>query len=211
MGGTTSALRRTCDRSRIAHAGRSAGLRPVLSGGQLSQQAIAQRVPAYAARLLAPREGVRYLTRRRWVGLDFLGVMAAVVLALVVYSVLVEPGFIRLLALPALPFLGSFAAALTLSPVILVTDLRVVFARRFSEPVSLGLERLRTIRLEQKSLGRLLGYGKLLLLIEPPPGLDEGVFSQITLTNLPDAASLGSAISAAAGALGIEVAMEESQ
>ncbi len=171
---------------------------------------MAQRIPAYAARLLAPREGVRYLTRRRWVGLDFLGVMAAVVLGLVVYSVLVEPGFIRLLAIPVLPFLGSFAAALTLSPVILVTDLRVVFARRFSEPVSLGLERLRTIRVQHNALGRLLGYGKLLLLVKVPQDLGEGSFSQIMLTNLPDAASLGSAISVAAGALGTEVAMQES-
>ncbi len=177
----------------------------------MSKQEMGPRVPAHATRLLAPRERVRYLTRRRWVGLDFLGVMAAIVLGLVVYSILVEPGFIRLLALPALPFLGTFAARLTLSPVILVTERRVLLAQRFSEPVSLDLEQLRAIRVQQNAVGRLFGYGKLFLLVQPSPSLGEGVFSQIALTNLPDAVSLGSAITAATTALGIEGAMEESQ
>ena len=167
----------------------------------MSEREMAQGVPAYAARLLAPREGVRYLTQPHWVSLDLLVVMAAVVLALVGYSVVVEPGFIRLLSLPAIPLLGSFAAALTFSPVILVTDRRVVSARRFCEPLSLGLERLEAIRVQQTPLGRLLGYGKLLLVVQPPQDLGAGVFVRFTLTNLPDAASLGSAISAAAGAL----------
>ena len=167
----------------------------------MSEHEMAQKVPAYAARLLAPREEVRYLSRPRWVSLDLFLVMAAVVLGLVGYSVVVEPGFIRLLTLPVLPCLGSAAAALTFSPVILVTDRRVVSARRFREPLSLGLERLEAIRVQQTPLGRLLGYGKLLLVAQPPRDLGKGIFVRFTLTNLPDAAALGSAISAAAGAL----------
>lgn len=167
-----------------------------------------QEVPAHAARLLAPREGVRYLTRLRLMSLDVLVVMAAVVLGLVVFSVVVERGFIRLLSLPAIPLLGGYAARLTFSPVILVTDRRVVFARRFCQPLSLGLERLKAIRVQQNRLGRLLGYGKLLLLFRPPRDLGEGVFIRFTLKKLPDAASLGSAISTAVGVLGIDVAQD---
>ena len=48
--------------------------------------------------------------------------------------------------------LGSLAAALTFSPVILVTDRRVVSARRFCEPLSLDLERLEAIRVQQTPL-----------------------------------------------------------
>jgi hypothetical protein len=135
--------------------------------------------------------------------------MSAVVIGLVVFSIIVEPGFIRLLSLPALPLLGGFAASLMHSPVIFVTDCRIVFARRFLKPLSLGLERLEAIRIQQNRLGRLLGYGELLLLFQPPQGLGEGVFHQITLSKLPDTASLGSAISAAAGALRNDVAVEE--
>ncbi len=175
----------------------------------MSEREMARGVPAYAARLLAPQEGVRHLTRPRWVALDMLVVMAAIVLALVIYSLVVEPGFIRLVILPVLPFLGTFAAAVTYSPVILVTDRRIVSARRFSEPLSLGLERLVAIRVQQNLLEGVLGYGKLLLLLRPLRDLGDGVFVRIMLTRLPDAASLGSAISAAAGALGIDVAMEE--
>jgi hypothetical protein len=136
-------------------------------------------------------------------------VMSAVVLGLVVFSIIVEPGFIRLLSLPAIPLLGGVAASRLHSPVIFVTDRRIVSARRFFKPLSLGLERLKAIRVQQNRLGRLLGYGELLLLFHPPQDLGEGVFLRFTLSKLPDAASLGSAISAAAGALGNDAAVEE--
>ena len=55
--------------------------------------------------------------------------------------------------------------------------------------------------MQQTPLGRLLGYGELLLVAQPPRDLGKGIFVRFTLTNLPDAAALGSAISAAAGAL----------
>ena len=173
------------------------------------EQEIGKELPAYAARMLAPCEGVRYLTRPRLLSLGMFVVMSAVVLALVVYSIVVEPGFIRLLSLPAIPLLGGVAASLMHSPVIFVTDRRIVFARRFLKPLSLGLERLEAIRVQQNRLGRLLGYGELLLLSQPLQDLGEGVFHQITLSKLPDAASLGSAISAAAGALRNDAAVEE--
>jgi hypothetical protein len=169
---------------------------------------MARGVPAHAARLLAPEEGVRYVTRPRLMSLDVLLVMTAVVLGLVLFSMLVEPGFIRLLSLPAFPLLGGFAGRLTLSPVIFVTDRRLVFARRFCKPLSLDLERLKAIRVQQKPLGRLLRYGNLVLLFQPLQDLGEGVFIRFKLEKLPDAVSLGSAISAAAGALGIDVAQE---
>ena len=135
----------------------------------MSEQEMAKEMQAYAARLLAPREGVRYLTRPRFLSLGMLVVMAAVVLGLVVFSIVVEPGFIQLLNLPAIPLLGGLIASLTHSPVIFVTDRRIVFARRFLKPLSLDLKRLSAIRVQQNSLERLLGYGELLLLFHPPP------------------------------------------
>jgi hypothetical protein len=140
--------------------------------------------------------------------MGMLVVMAAVVLGLVVFSLIVEPGFIRLLSLPAIPLLGGLVASLTHSPVIFVTDRRIVLARRFLKPLSLDLERLEAIRVQQNLLGRLLGYGELLLLFHPHQDLGEGVFLKFTLSKLPDAASLGLAISAAAGALKNDVVVE---
>ena len=176
-------------------------------GKHLSAKATAQRVPAYVTRLLAPGEGVRHLTRPSWVALDLLVLMLPVALGLVVYSALLEPGFIRLLALPALPLLGSMAAAFSRAPLIVVTDRRFMFARRFRALRYLSLEWLEAIRVHQHWGGRLLGYGELLLSIRRPPGMAEpGVFG-IRLGNLPDAAALGSAISAAAAALHLDVPM----
>lgn len=157
-------------------------------------------MPAYAARLLEPHEGVRYLTRPCLLSMGMLVVMTVVVLGLVIFSIIVEPGFIRLLSLPAFPLLGGFIAFLVHSPVIFVTDSRIVFARRFMKPLSLGLERLEGIQVRQNSLGRLLGYGELILLFQPSQDLGKGVFLQFALSRLPDAASLDSEISAAANA-----------
>jgi hypothetical protein len=136
--------------------------------------------------------------------------MAAVVLGLVVFSAVIEdPGFLRLLSIPALPVLGGIAGYFLHSPVILVTDRRVVFARRFRKPLSLDLEKLEKMRVQQTPLGRLLGYGTLHLLFPHPRDHGEGVFLNYSLEKLPDAASLASAISVAARALRIDAAMEE--
>jgi hypothetical protein len=168
----------------------------------LSEQEIAQKVPAYAAPLLTPCEGVRYLTRPRLLPLYVLVLMAAVVLGVVVFSAVIEdPGFMRLLIIPSIPLLGGFAGYLIHSPVILVTDRRIISARRFFKPLSLDLEKLEALRVQQNPLGRLLGYGTLVLLFHPPRDLGEGVFLRFELKKLPDAASLGSGILAAAGAL----------
>lgn len=175
----------------------------------MSEQEKAQEVPAYAARLLTPRERVRYLTRPRLLPLYMLVFMAVVAPALVVFSVVVEPGFIRLLSIPAIPLLGGFAGYLLHSPMILVTDRRVLFASRFRKPLLLDLEKLEAMRVKQNPLERLLGYGALHLLVHSSEDLGEGVFLQFKLEKLPDAASLGSAISAGAGALRIDGAKEE--
>jgi hypothetical protein len=176
----------------------------------LSEQEMAQKVPAYAARLLAPGEGVRYLTRPRLLPLYMLVFMAVVVLALVAFSVMIEdPGFLRLLSIPALPVLGGIAGYFLHSPVILVTDHRVVSARRFLKPLSLDLEKLDKMRVQLTPLGRMLGYGTLHMLFPHPRDHREGVFLNYALEKLPDAASLASAISVATRTLRIDEAMEE--
>lgn len=168
----------------------------------MSEQEIAHKVPAYATRLLTPREGLRYLTRPRLLPLYMLVFVLAVVLGVVVFSAVVEdPGFTRLLIIPTIPVLDGFAGYLLHTPVILVTDHRIISARRFFKPLSLDLERLEALRVQKNPIERLLGYGTLVLLFHPPRDLGEGVFLRFELKKLPDAASLGSAISAAVGAL----------
>ena len=176
----------------------------------MSSQYVAQKMPAYAVRLLAPGEGVRYLTRPRLLPLYMIVFMVAVVLTMVAFSVMIEdPGFLRLLSIPALPVLGAIAGHCLLSPVMLVTDRRVVSAQRFLKPLSLDLERLVKIQAQQTPLGRFLGYGALHLLFPHPRDHGEGVFLSYSLEKLSDATSLASAISTAARALRIDAAMEE--
>ena len=175
----------------------------------MSEQEITQKMPAHAARLLTPREGIRYLTRPRLLPLYMLVFMAAVVLGVILFSAVIEdPGFMRLLSIPAIPVLEGFAGYLLHSPVILVTDRRVVSASRFRKPLFLDLEKLEAMQVKQNPLGRLLGYGTLVLLSHPPRDLGEGVFLRFVLKKLPDASSLGSAILAAADAIRIDGAKE---
>lgn len=175
---------------------------PWLSGGHLSEQETAQKLPAHAARLLAPGEGVRYLTRPRLLPLRMLVFMAAVVLGVVTFSAVIEdPGFMRLLSIPAIPALGGFAGYLIGSPVVFVTDRRVLSARRFLKPLSLDLGNLHALDVRQNPLEHLLGYGTLVLLLRPARDLGEGAFLRYELKNLPDAAALRSVILAAAGVL----------
>jgi hypothetical protein len=168
----------------------------------LSEQEIARKVPAHAARLLTLREEVRYLTKPRLLPLYMLAFIVAVALGIVGFSVVIkDPGFMRLLSIPALPVLGGVAGYLLHFPVILVTNSRVISAGRFFKPQSLDLEKLEALRIKQNPLGRLIGYGTLVLLVHPPQDLGEGVFLRFELKNVPDAPSLSSAILAAAGAL----------
>lgn len=159
-------------------------------------------MPAHAGRLLATGEGVCYLTRPRLLPLHMLVFMAAVVLGVVVFSVVIEDlGFMRLLSIPAFPLLGFIAGNFLLSPVIFVTDHRIVSARRFLKPLSLDLEKLEKMRVQQTSMERLIGYGTLHLLFPHSRDRSEGVCLYFSLGKLPDAASLAEAVSAAASAL----------
>lgn len=158
---------------------------------------MAGRLPAHAARLLEPGERVRYLTRPRTVRLGLLLVLGGVVLALAVFSAIVEPGFFRLAILPSLPFVGAYAGRLLHAPAILVTDRRILFARRWMPALSIGLAAVRGLRLRQSRTERLFGYGTLDVLAQPPMDRGEGVFLAYALTPLPDAAGLASAIAAA--------------
>jgi hypothetical protein len=176
----------------------------------LFEKGIAQKIPAYAAQLLAPDERVSYLTRPRLLPLYMFLFMVTVLLAMVAFSVLIDDlGFLRLLSIPALPVLGGMAGYFLHSPVILVTDHRVVSARRCYKPVSLGLEDLEKMQVQQTPLERLLGYGTLHLLFPHPQYHAEGVFLSYPLEKLPDATSLASAISIAVRARKNGATMEE--
>jgi type II secretory pathway component PulM len=54
-------------------------------------------MPAYATRLLVPHESISYVTRPRAVSLGMLLALGAILLALAVFSAIVDPGSIRLL------------------------------------------------------------------------------------------------------------------
>jgi hypothetical protein len=160
-----------------------------------------KRLPSHAAKLLTPNEEVHYLTRPRWVSLQILLVFGSIVLVLAICSVLLEdPGFFRLASLPGFPLMGSYAAHLTLSPVVFVTDHRIISARRWNQPLSIDFEKLRKIRIQQSRLQRLLGFGEMSLLIDPIQNPRPGVFVQFTLSRLPDAIALETAIATFAGA-----------
>ncbi|RLJ65173.1 PH domain-containing protein [Sulfurisoma sediminicola] len=163
----------------------------------MSAQAMARKVPAHAARLLAPGESVRHLVRPRAVPLRMLLTLGTIFVALAAFSAVVEPGFIRLGVLPALPLVGGYAAHMVHSPAILVTDRRIVSAARWQRPLSVDLERLAAFKVQQGALERRLGYGTVFLLVQPPEDLGEGVFLSFELARIPDAESLGTAVSAA--------------
>ncbi|MBL8488391.1 MAG: PH domain-containing protein [Rhodocyclaceae bacterium] len=153
-----------------------------------------RELPAHAARLLAPGEGVRHVTRPRAVRLGLLLFLGGIVLALAVFSAIVEPGFIRLAVLPALPLVGAHAGRMLHSPAIFVTDRRLVFARRWMPALVVGMADVKGLRVRQSALERLLGYGTLDVLVQPPEDRGEGVFLSYALTPLPDAAALASVL-----------------
>ena len=153
-----------------------------------------KKMPVYALELLMPRESVYYCTRPRPLSPGMHVFFVLVAIALGVFSAIVEPGFIRLLALPAFPLVGMFAAAIVYSPVIFVTDRRIVYARRYLKPLSFELDTLIATRVKQTRLERLLGYGELLLLYPHPEDTREGVFLSYTLSKLRDPYSLNTKI-----------------
>lgn len=181
----------------------------IRSEAYLPSQNTTRLLPAYAATLLAADEIVCYRTRPRAMRLDMLLVLGAIVAALAIFSAAVEPGFIRLAILPALPLAGAHCGYLLHSPVIFVTDRRVVSAGRFLQPLSIDLARLKAARVQQSGFERRLGYGSLFLLVQPLQDLGEGVFVRYALPRLPDASALGSAIVTAAAERGIEIIVED--
>lgn len=160
-----------------------------------------KKIPGHAVKLLLPHESVCYVTRPRWVSFDMYVFNVSIALALVVFSAIVEPGFIRMLALPAFPLLGMMSAGFVHAPVIFVTDRRIVYARRFEEPEAFELDKLRATRVKQKRLERLLSYGELHLLFQPPEDKGEGVFLSYTFSRLPDPSALHNAVVSAAANL----------
>lgn len=156
-------------------------------------------MPRYATRLLFPHESIGYVTRPRAISLGMLLALGTILLALAVFSAIVDPGFIRLASLPAFPLLGATLGSLIHRPVIFVTDRRVVSASRGQKPLSIDLDRLKAMGLQQRALERLLGYGSVQLLVQPPEPLGEGVFLRYKLSRIPDARALAAAISTAAG------------
>jgi hypothetical protein len=160
-----------------------------------------KKIPGYAVKSMLPHESIFYVTRPRLVSLGMYVSNVSIVLALVVFSAIVEPGFIRLLALPALPLLGMIAGALIHSPVIFVTDRRIVYARRFAEPLAFELAKLKATRVKQTRLERLLSFGELHLLFDPPEDKGEGVFLSYTLSRLPDPCALNIKVESAAANL----------
>lgn len=110
------------------------------------------------------------------------------------FSIIVEPGFFRLAVLPGLPVAGALAARLLHAPVILVTDRRLVFARRGTAALVIDLAGLRGFRIRESALERALGFGALELLVQPAHDLGEGVFLSYVLAPLPDARGLASAL-----------------
>jgi hypothetical protein len=83
--------------------------------------------------------------------------VAAVVVAVAACSAAIkDPGFMRLLSIPALPVLGGVLGHVMTSPVILVTNRRIMSAGRMSEPLLLDLERLKA--LPDRALALVLSF-----------------------------------------------------
>ena len=110
------------------------------------------------------------------------------------FSVIVEPGFFRLAVLPGLPVAGALAGRLLHSPVILVTDRRLVFARRRMPALVIDLPSLKDLRVRESALERALGFGAVDLLVQPAEDLGEGIYLSYVLAPLPDAQGLAAAL-----------------
>lgn len=159
-------------------------------------------MPRHAVRLLAVGERLLYVTRPLVARPSLLAALGAIVLALGVFSMIVDPGFFRLAILPLLPVLGASAGRLLHAPVVFVTDRRVVSASRWLRPRSIDLPRVRGVRVRQTALERLVGPGAVAVLVQPIEDVREGVFLCCDFAALPDPQALASAICAAVAGSG---------
>ena len=153
------------------------------------------RLPGHAARLLAPGETLRFVTRPRAARLGMVLVLGGIFIVLAIFSAIVEPGFIRLGILPALPLIGAHFGNLIIGPVIFVTDRRVVSAARGQKPLCIDLRRVKLVRVSQKKLERLFRYGDVYLFEPHPIDKREGFYTGYSLDMVADAQGLAAAIS----------------
>ncbi len=159
----------------------------------------APRIPRYAAKLLAPDEQVVFVTHPRAARLGLVLTLGSIFLVLAVFAAIVQPGMIGLGVLPGLPLLGAHFGHLVISPVIFVTDRRVVSAARGQKPLSVDLAKVKRVLLSQKKLERIFHYGDVDVLIHHPVAQQEGSYIGYGLAMVADASGLVEAISAGAG------------
>ncbi len=153
------------------------------------------RLPGHAARLLAPGETVRFVTRPRAARLGMVLVLGSIFIVLAIFSAIVEPGFIRLGVLPALPLIGAHFGNLIISPVIFVTDRRVISAARGQKPLCVDLRRVKAVKISQKKLERFFRYGDVYLLESHPFENRDGFYTGNSLDMVADAQGLAAAVS----------------
>lgn len=159
----------------------------------------APRIPRYAAKLLAPDEQVVFVTHPRAARLGLVLTLGSIFLVLAIFAAIVEPGMIGLGVLPGLPLLGAHVGHLVISPVIFVTDRRVVSAARGQKSLAVDLAVVKRVRLSQKTLERFFHYGDVDVLIRHPVDQREGTYIGYEMAMVADARGLAEAISAGAG------------
>ncbi len=159
----------------------------------------APRIPRYAAKLLAPDEQVVFVTHPRAVRLGLVLTLGSIFLVLEVFAAIVQPGMIGLGVLPGLPLLGAHFGHLVISPVIFVSDRRVVSAARGQRPLSVDLVKVKRVLLRQKKLERIFHYGDVDVLIQHPATPQEGGYIGYEMAMVADAKGLVGAICAGAG------------
>lgn len=160
---------------------------------------MARKIPRYAAKLLAPDEHVVFVTHPRAVRLGLALTLGSIFLVLAIFAAIVQPGMIGLGVLPGLPLLGAHFGHLLISPVIFVTNRRVVSAARGQKPLSVDLIKVKRVLLSQKRLERVFGYGDVDVLVHHPFSPQEGTYVGYGMAMVADASGLVAAISAGAG------------
>lgn len=157
---------------------------------------MARKIPRYAAKLLAADEHVVFVTHPRAVRLGLALTLGGIFLVLAIFAAIVQPGMIGLGVLPGLPLLGAHFGHLVISPVIFVTNRRVVSAARGQKPLSVDLIKVKRVLLSQKRLERLFGYGDVDVLIHHPLSPQERTYVGYGMAMVADASGLVAAISA---------------
>lgn len=152
------------------------------------------RIPRHAARLLVPGETVRFVAHPRAARLGMVLTLGGIFVVLAVFSAIVEPGLIRLGILPVLPLIGAHLGQLLMSPVILVTDRRVISAARGQRPLCVDLNRIKVVRISQKKLERFFAYGDVYLLEPHPTEQREGFYVGQALDRVADPQRLAAAV-----------------